>query len=235
MSSEKQNSIKIALISRKGGVGKSALAREFAFFMRDKYDDCVPITLYDCDPRGAQEEVVIAPPFDIVSVEPSDNIPLNNEGISVYDFASEPDKRLKKVIQEVDLVVIPFQPAIDSIIRTIDTFSFVVPHNDQILMICNMYIHINDVETSKSELEGLLGDKGIQTELWVLPIKQYTGIRSVENEGGSVLARFKKGGIYSRSFRPICSEIDKIVSESIAVIEDSRRVQSEKKEVLNVN
>jgi MinD-like ATPase involved in chromosome partitioning or flagellar assembly len=212
---KKRSTAKVAVVSRKGGVGKSALAREIGFFLSETYEQ---VTLYDVDPRGAQESVILSDRINVEKVQLEDRIPFKENEIAIYDFASEPDKRLKIVLKECDLIVIPFTSDLDSLLRTMDTYSYVRNYQDQVLFVCNIYRDIKKVDESKEALQAEIENC---PELLVMPLKSYQGIATAGEEGVSVLDIYNKGGVFKRSYTPIKKQLEAIMEVIEEVIDES--------------
>jgi cellulose biosynthesis protein BcsQ len=192
--------LKLAVVNRKGGTGKSVVARELAY-MLDKIN---PTRLIDADPHGCQTDCLLN--GDVVHIGGEHKIPFFENCWTVYDFAGEDDKRLKNVLEKMDLVVIPYTPSFASMERTLKTYEFVQKRNEQIMFVCNMYKSEKDVVGSKSDIEEAL-DKPILS----LKLRDSRGIRTAENEGVSCFELYKKGGINKRIYMPIINDLLDII------------------------
>lgn len=196
----------VAVVNRKGGTGKSVVARELAYTL----DKIYTTRLVDADPHGSQADCFLN--GDVMHIAADHKIPFFEDSWGVYDFAGEEDKRLQKVIDKMDLVVIPYTPSFAAMERTLKTYEFVNKRNEQIMFVCNMYKSEKDVEGSQTDIE-----EALEKPILSLKLRDSRGIRTAENEGVSCFELYQKGGINKRIYKPIIDDLVDIVETVVDV------------------
>lgn len=201
--------IKIGVANRKGGTGKSSISREVAFLL----NLISPTVLVDVDPKGVQADIFNG---KTISLNSEDKLPMDDSVNYIYDFPGEDDPRIN-AISKMDLVLIPYNPDYDSFSRTVQTYNFIEPRNNQIILICNTY---KDETRDYYESVRALED-AVNKPLIVKKLRDSRGMRTAANSGKSILDLFKEGGINKISYKPLLEELSSILSTIVEATEIS--------------
>jgi chromosome partitioning protein len=123
----------LALLSRKGGSGKTTLAGHLA--VEAEADGCGPVALVDIDPQGSlaawwNERQVEAPLFAQVALHdlPSRLARLREAGVRLVIIDTPPaiDSAIEEVVKVTDFALVPVRPsphdlrAVDSTLRLLE-------------------------------------------------------------------------------------------------------------------
>ena len=180
--------MQIIIYNQKGGVGKSMIATQLALYF--------DTTIIELDPYGMLSETLGS---DIVyKLELNDNVPNIQEGDVIYDFGGFDDIRLDFVSSKADLVIIPFNPTINSLGTTLKSYERVKLLNVPILFVVNAVLNEKDVEESISFIKENTND---DIDYFVIPHTR--ALQTVENEGVSIIEYASTSGLRKHTYRKI--------------------------------
>lgn len=196
--------MQIIIYNQKGGVGKSMLATQLAL----SFDT----TIIELDPYGMLidtlgDEIVY-------KVELNNNVPNIKEGDVIYDFGGFDDLRLDEVSKNSDLIIIPFNPTINSLGTTLKSYKRVKEQNIPVLFVVNAALNDKDVEESIDFIK-----ENTQDEIDYFVIPHTRALQTVENEGVSVIEFANSNGLRRHTYKKISGimkEFNKKVEEYIA-------------------
>ncbi len=194
--------MQIAIYNQKGGAGKTMLATQIALY----YD----ATIFELDPYGVLTQTLNED--RVVKLNLEDSIPTIEDGDVVYDFGGFDDERLDS-LKDLDLIIIPFQPTINSLGTTVKSFFRVYKMNIPILFVVNGYMKEDDVEDA---VEFLLEQLAIDVQFASIPHTR--ALQTAENSSVSVIELANSGGLKGHTYKKIgmlfqdlFSKIDKLV------------------------
>lgn len=130
--------MQIIIYNQKGGVGKSMIATQLAL----NFD----ATIVELDPYGMLSDTL---GDDVVyKVGLNENVPSIKEGDVIFDFGGFDDLRLDDISKNADLIIIPFNPTINSLGTTLKSYKRVKEQNVPILFVVNAVLNEKDVDES---------------------------------------------------------------------------------------
>lgn len=196
--------MQIIIYNQKGGVGKSMLATQLALYF--------DTTIIELDPYGMLSETLGS---EIVyKVELNEEVPSIKEGDVIYDFGGFDDIRLDEVSKNSDLIIIPFNPTINSLGTTLKSYKRVKEQNIPVLFVVNAALNEKDVEASIDFIK-----ENTQDEIDYFVIPHTRALQTVENEGVSVIEFANSNGLRRHTYKKISGvmkELNKKVEEYIA-------------------
>lgn len=196
--------MQIIIYNQKGGVGKSMLATQLALYF--------DTTIIELDPYGMLSETL---GDEIVyKVELNEQVPSIKEGDVIYDFGGFDDVRLDEVSKSSDLIIIPFNPTINSLGTTLKSYKRVKEQNLPVLFVVNAALNDKDVEASIDFIK-----ENTQDEIDYFVIPHTRALQTVENEGVSVIEFANSNGLRRHTYKKISGvmkELNKKVEEYIA-------------------
>ncbi|MCJ8326992.1 MAG: ParA family protein [Campylobacterales bacterium] len=164
--------MQIIIYNQKGGVGKSMLSTQLALHL--------DTTIIELDPYGMLHETL---GDDIVfKVALNEQVPSITEGDVIYDFGGFDDERLDIVSKNADLIIIPFNPTINSLGTTLKSYHRAKEQNLPILFLVNAVVNEKDITDS---IEFLKENTNDEIDYFWLPHTR--ALQTVENEGISLL------------------------------------------------
>ena len=104
--------MQIIIYNQKGGVGKSMLATQVSLHF--------DTSIIELDPYGMLSQTL---DDRVVKIELNEEIPHITEGDVIYDFGGFDDIRLDKISNNANLVIIPFNPTINSLGTTLKSYN----------------------------------------------------------------------------------------------------------------
>ena len=191
--------MKIILWNQKGGVGKSIYSIQIALYF--------DATIIELDPYG-----VLTKTLDkdrVYKVDLKDDAPTISEGDVVYDFGGFDDARLNKVSQDADLIIIPFNPTINALGTTLESYKRAKEQNIPILFIANAYIKEQDVTDAIEYIEEITGD-----EIEYFQVPHTRALQSAENEGTSIIdLATNSTGIKKHAYKKISNKMQELMNK----------------------
>lgn len=194
--------MQIIIYNQKGGVGKSMLATQIALHF--------DTTIIELDPYGMLTQTL---DDRVVKVGLEDTVPNITEGDVVYDFGGFDDIRLDDVSKNADLILLPFNPTINALGTTLDSYNRVKALDVPILFVVNSFINQNDVADAIAFLS-----ENTQDDIDYIAIPHTRALQTAENEGVSIIELANSTGLKKHTYRKISntmSELMKKVKEYI--------------------
>ncbi|KAB7881928.1 ParA family protein [Poseidonibacter ostreae] len=188
--------MQIIIYNQKGGVGKSMIATQLAL----SFDT----TIVELDPYGMLSDTLGK---DIVyKVGLNENVPNIKEGDVIYDFGGFDDLRLDEVSKNADLIIIPFNPTINSLGTTLKSYKRVKEQNVPILFVVNAVLNDKDVEESINFIK-----ENTQDDIEYFVIPHTRALQTVENEGVSIIEFANTSGLRKHTYRKISATMKDLV------------------------
>lgn len=189
--------MQIIIYNQKGGVGKSMIATQLALYF--------DTTIVELDPYGMLSDTLGE---DIVyKVGLDENVPNIKEGDVIFDFGGFDDLRLDEVSKNADLIIIPFNPTINSLGTTLKSYQRVKEQNTPILFIVNAVLNDKDVDESINFIKENTKD---EIDYFVIPHTR--ALQTVENEGVSIIEFANTSGLRKHTYRKISSTMKNLIS-----------------------
>jgi chromosome partitioning protein len=190
--------MQIIIYNQKGGVGKSMIATQLALHF--------DTTIIELDPYGMLadtlgEEIVYKVGLD-------EKAPLIEEGDVIYDFGGFDDLRLNEISQNCDLIIIPFNPTINSLGTTLKSYERAKEQNIPILFVVNAVLNEKDVEESIDFLRENTKD---EIDYFVIPHTR--SLQTVENEGVSIIKFADTSPLRKHTYKKIKSIMENFIEK----------------------
>ena len=182
--------MQIIIFNQKGGVGKSMLATQIALYF--------DATIIELDPYG-----VLTQTLDddrVYKVALNENIPHIASGDVVYDFGGFDDIRLDAVSKNADLIIIPFNPTINALGTTLESYKRAKQQKLPILFIVNAIIKDQDATDAIDYLKETTKD---DIDYFIIPHTR--ALQTSENEGQSIIELANTSGLKRHTYRKISS------------------------------
>ena len=179
--------MQIIIYNQKGGVGKSMLTTQIALHF--------DTTIIELDPYGMLTQTL---DDRVVKLGLEDSIPDITEGDVVYDFGGFDDIRLDIVAKSSDLIILPFNPTINSLGTTLDSYNRVKELEIPILFVVNAFLKDSDVEDAISFLS-----ENTQDDIEYFSIPQTRALQTAENEGVSIIEFANSSGLKKYTYKKI--------------------------------
>ncbi len=182
--------MQIIIYNQKGGVGKSMLATQLALH----YDT----SIIELDPYGMLsdtlgEEIVYKVNLD-------ENVPKIEEGDVIYDFGGFDDIRLDEISINANLIIIPFNPTINSLGTTLKSYNRIKNLNLPVLFVANAVLNEKDVNES---IEFLKENTNDAIDFYTIPRDRGEPIAQHPRRGTALV--FSESGFFGqcgRRFHP---------------------------------
>lgn len=189
--------MQIIIYNQKGGVGKSMLATQIAFYF--------DASIVELDPYG-----VLTKTLDdrVVKIELDEEIPVITSGDVIYDFGGFDDIRLNQLSSRADLVIIPFNPTINALGTTLESYKRVKELNLPILFVVNSFIKDSDVDDAVNFLS-----ENTQDEIDYFAIPHTRALQTSENEGVSIIDIANSGGLKKHTYRKISKTMKNLMKK----------------------
>jgi len=188
--------VQIIIFNQKGGVGKSMLATQIALFF--------DATIVELDPYG-----VLTQTLDddrVYKIGLDEDIPEISEGDVVYDFGGFDDKRLDLVSKNADLIIIPFNPTINALGTTLESYKRAFEQNIPILFVVNAIIKDQDAIDAIEYLKETTRD---DIEYFVIPHTR--ALQTSENEGQSIIELANSSGLRRHTYKKISTTMNELM------------------------
>ncbi|MBU3015570.1 ParA family protein [Poseidonibacter lekithochrous] len=189
--------MQIIIYNQKGGVGKSMIATQLAL----SFD----ATIVELDPYGMLSDTL---GDEIVyKVGLNETVPNIKEGDVIFDFGGFDDLRLDDISKNADLIIIPFNPTINSLGTTLKSYKRVKEQNIPILFVVNAVLNEKDVDESINFIKENTKD---EIEYFVIPHTR--ALQTVENEGVSIIEFANTNGLRKHTYRKISATMKEFVN-----------------------
>ena len=132
----KDKIMKIALLNKKGGVGKTpfafSIAKDFGYFLQSNDNSCI-------------EQIYPDKAKILDKVKDLDDC--------VYDFGGFSASGVLDIIKNCDVIIIPCLPTYNSFIRTVETINEIISINPNIILLATNYKDDREEEFLENELD----------------------------------------------------------------------------------
>lgn len=189
--------MQIIIYNQKGGVGKSMLATQIALHF--------DTTIIELDPYGMLTKTL---DDRVIKIALDQQVPTINEGDVVYDFGGFDDIRLDTVAKEADLILLPFNPTINSLGTTLESYNRVKQLDLPVLFVVNGYIKESDIEDAINFLAEHTHD-----EIEYFAIPHTRALQTAENEGVSIIDLANSGGLKQHTYKKIASHMQALMQQ----------------------
>ena len=189
--------MQIIIYNQKGGVGKSMLSTQIAL----NFD----ASIIELDPYGMLSQTL---DDRVLRVELNEEVPKIEEGDVVYDFGGFDDIRLDEISKNANLIIIPFNPTINSLGTTLESYERVKKLEVPVLFIVNAYLKHSDVEDAISFLS-----ENTQDEIEYFSIPHTRALQTAENEGVSIIEFANSSGLKKHTYKKIASVMNNLMKE----------------------
>ena len=190
--------MQIIIYNQKGGVGKSMIATQLALHF--------DTTIIELDPYGMLSDTL---GDEIVyKVELNEEVPKITQGDVIYDFGGFDDIRLDEISKNTNLIIIPFNPTINSLGTTLKSYQRVKELEIPVLFVANAVLNEKDVNESIDFLKENTKD---EIEYFVIPHTR--ALQTVENEGVSIIKFAQSSGLRKHTYKKISNIMQGFVSK----------------------
>lgn len=189
--------MQLIIYNQKGGVGKSMLATQIALHF--------DTTIIELDPYGMLTKTL---DDRVIKIALDQSAPKIEEGDVVYDFGGFDDIRLDTIAKEADLILLPFNPTINSLGTTLQSFNRVKELDLPVLFIVNGYVKESDIEDAISFLS-----EHTQDEIEYFSIPHTRALQTAENEGMSIIELANSGGLKKHTYKKISSTMKDLMQK----------------------
>ena len=181
--------MQIIIYNQKGGVGKSMLATQISLYF--------DTTIFELDPYG-----VLSQTLDeerVYKVNLDEDVPQISNGDAVYDFGGFDDVRLDKVAKNANLIIIPFNPTINSLGTTLKSYHRVSKLELPILFIVNSFMKEQDAQEAIEYVQETIEDSDIE----FFSIPNTRALQTSENEGKSIMEISNSSPLKKHTYKKI--------------------------------
>ncbi|MEN4052710.1 ParA family protein [Sulfurimonas sp. NWX79] len=190
--------MQIIIFNQKGGVGKSMLATQIALYF--------DATILELDPYGVLSQTLSD---DMVyKVGLKDELPEVVQGDVIYDFGGFDDKRVDIAAKGADLIIIPFNPTINSLGTTLESYERVKNLGLPVLFVINAVIKEQDALDAIEYLKETLQSNDL--EFFIIPHTR--ALQTSENEGLSILSLAASSGLKRHTYRKISAKMQDLMN-----------------------
>jgi len=187
--------MEIIIYNQKGGVGKSMLATQIALHF--------DTTIIELDPYGMLTQTL---DDRVLKIALDEDVPNITEGDVVYDFGGFDDIRLDIVAKKADLIIIPFNPTINSLGTTLESYTRVKELEVPVLFIVNAFVKDSDVE----DAIGFLSEN-TQDDIEYFTIPHTRALQTAENEGVSIIEFANSSGLKKHTYKKISNTMNNLM------------------------
>lgn len=188
--------MQIIIFNQKGGVGKSMLATQIALH----YDT----SIIELDPYGVLEQTL--DDDRVLKLGLDDKIPQINGGDIIYDFGGFDDARLDVASKTSDLIIIPFNPTINALGTTLQSYQRAKQQNIPILFIANAVIKEQDAIDAIDFIKENTAD---DIEYFIIPHTR--ALQTSENEGQSIIELANSTGLKRHTYKKISGIMNELM------------------------
>ena len=180
--------MEIAVISKKGGVGKTpfafSIAKDLGYFLQSNDNSCI-------------EQIYPGKAKILNKVQNIDNC--------VYDFGGFVESGVLDVIKKCSAVVIPCTPTYNAILRTVETISEIEPINKNIIIIATNFKDDRELEFLQSNLNDRY------KKLSIFYFKNSKIVNNAINTGLSFTELYNENSLSQKSYHGFFSEYSKLL------------------------
>ena len=190
--------MQIIIYNQKGGVGKSMIATQLALYF--------DTTIIELDPYGMLSDTLGEEIVYKVGLE--EEVPQIEEGDVIYDFGGFDDSRLNEVSKNSNLIIIPFNPTINSLGTTLKSYDRAKEQNIPILFVVNAVLNEKDVDES---IEFLKENTKDDIDYFVIPHTR--SLQTVENEGVSIIKFADSSPLRKHTYKKIKTIMESFIEK----------------------
>lgn len=187
--------MQIIIYNQKGGVGKSMLSTQIALYF--------DATIIELDPYGMLSQTL---DDRVIKIGLDEKVPKIKSGDVVYDFGGFDDIRLDKISKKADLIIIPFNPTINSLGTTLDSYNKVKNLEVPVLFVVNAYVNDSDVDDAVDFL-----NENINDDIQYYAIAHTRALQTAENEGVSIIEFAKSSGLRKHTYKKISKTMNNLM------------------------
>ncbi|MDF1875126.1 hypothetical protein JHD48_05215 [Sulfurimonas sp. SAG-AH-194-I05] len=191
--------MQIIIYNQKGGVGKSMLATQISLHF--------DATIFELDPYGVLSQTL--EDDRVYKIALDEEVPEVSDGDVVYDFGGFDDVRLDKIAHNANLVIIPFNPTINSLGTTLKSYYRVFELNLPILFIVNSYMKEKDAEEAIEYIQETIAN----SDVTFFSIPNTRALQTSENEGKSIMDISASSPLKKHTYKKINTIMQNLMSK----------------------
>jgi len=180
--------MKIALLNKKGGVGKTpfafSIAKDLGYFLQSNDNSCI-------------EQIYPGKAKILEKVVDLDDC--------VYDFGGYVAPGVSEILAKCDVIVIPCLPSYNSSLRTLETINEVRPLCDNIILLATDYKDAKEENFLEKELDERYDD------IPIFYFKNSKIVNNAVNTGLSFLELYNENGLTRRSYGNFIAEYRRLL------------------------
>ena len=180
--------MKIALLNKKGGVGKTpfafSIAKDFGYFLQSNDNSCI-------------EQIYPGKAKILDKVKDLDDC--------VYDFGGFSASGVLDIIKNCDVVIIPCLPTYNSFIRTVETINEIISINPNIILLATNYKDDREEEFLENELDKRYKD------IPTFYFKNSKIVNNAANYGLSFTELYNESSLSKRSYSSFFNEYRRLL------------------------
>jgi chromosome partitioning protein len=189
--------MQLIIYNQKGGVGKSMLATQISLYF--------DTTIIELDPYGMLTKTL---DDRVIKIALDEQAPEITSGDVIYDFGGFDDIRLDTIAKNANLIILPFNPTINSLGTTLESYNRVKDLGLPILFIVNGYIKESDIEDAISFLL-----EHTQEEIEYFSIPHTRALQTAENEALSIIELANSGGLKQHTYKKISTLMQELMKK----------------------
>ncbi|PAF46751.1 hypothetical protein BKH41_08560 [Helicobacter sp. 12S02232-10] len=179
----------VAVINKKGGVGKSPIAYSLAKDLKMKYvTNDTSIAEYHFK--------------DVLKIDDFKNYKISDN--EMIDFGGFIVKGITSLIGQLDKIIIPCTPKINSIMRTAETAGELSNFNENIIIVITMFKTIKEYENTISQLEQYF-------KFPIFPLKESLIFENVCTTGLSPRELFNENPLSKSAYKTIIEQYENLI------------------------
>jgi chromosome partitioning protein len=189
--------MEIIIFNKKGGVGKSMLATQISLYF--------DTSIIELDPYG-----VLTQTLDedrVLKLGLNNEIPKINGGDIIYDFGGFDDNRLEVASKTSDMIIIPFNPTINALGTTLQSYKRAKEQNLPILFVANAVIKEQDAIDAIEFIK-----EHTQDDIDYFTIPHTRALQTSENEGVSIIDLANSSGLKRHTYRKINATMNNLMA-----------------------
>lgn len=181
--------MEVIVYNQKGGVGKSMIATQLALYF--------DTTIIELDPYGMLTKTL---DDRVIKIGLDESLPDLKSGDVVYDFGGFDDIRFDKIANRANVIIIPFNPTINALGTTLESYKRVKAYDTPVLLVVNAFIKESDAEDSMNFLREQTNE---ELEFYAIPHTR--ALQTAENEGKSIIEIGNTKGLSKHTYKKISS------------------------------
>jgi len=189
--------MQIIIYNQKGGVGKSMLATQIALYF--------DTSILELDPYGVLYQTL--DDDRVFKLGLDDNLPQIDSGDVIYDFGGFDDARLDVASKSSDLIIIPFNPTINALGTTMQSYQRAKEQNIPILFVANAVVKEQDALDAIEFIK-----ENTQNDIDYFIIPHTRALQTSENEAVSIIDLANSSGLKKHTYRKISATMKELMS-----------------------